>query len=90
MRLLRPWTTVAAAALFLATAAAQDTEGRGVAAEIEIGISLSLTGGLRRSGKAAQRGYALSAAEINKAGGILGATGCNSKSSTTPRARTRS
>ena len=39
---------------------------------IKIGISLSLTGDFADPGKAAQRGYQLWAAEVNKAGGILG------------------
>ncbi len=39
---------------------------------LKIGISLSLTGDFSDSGKAAERGYDLWAAEANKAGGILG------------------
>ncbi len=39
---------------------------------IKVGISLSLTGDFADPGKAAQRGYQLWAAEVNKAGGILG------------------
>jgi branched-chain amino acid transport system substrate-binding protein len=39
---------------------------------LKIGISLSLTGDFADSGKAAQRGYDLWAADINKQGGVLG------------------
>jgi branched-chain amino acid transport system substrate-binding protein len=38
---------------------------------LKIGISLSLTGDFADSGKAAQRGYELWAAEVNKRGGVL-------------------
>jgi branched-chain amino acid transport system substrate-binding protein len=41
-------------------------------APLKIGISLSLTGDFSDSGKAAERGYELWAAQANKAGGILG------------------
>ena len=41
-------------------------------APIKIGISLSLTGDFADPGKAAKLGYELWAAEVNKAGGILG------------------
>jgi branched-chain amino acid transport system substrate-binding protein len=65
MRLLKLFTIAAAAALFAGSAVAQSSP-------VKIGISLSLTGDFADSGKAAQRGYALWASEINKAGGILG------------------
>ncbi len=66
MRLQKLCTTIAAAALFVASAAAA------AAPPIKVGISLSLTGDFADPGKAAQRGYTLWAAEVNKAGGILG------------------
>ncbi len=66
MRLLRLLTTVAAATMFVASAAAAE------APPLKIGISLSLTGDFADPGKAAQRGYELWADEVNKAGGILG------------------
>ena len=66
MRLLKLCTTIAAAALFVASAAAAESP------PIKVGISLSLTGDFADPGKAAQRGYTLWAAEVNKAGGILG------------------
>ncbi len=66
MRLLQLFTTIAAATLFVASAAAAD------APPLKIGISLSLTGDFADPGKAAQRGYELWADEVNKAGGILG------------------
>jgi len=47
--------------------------GAAAAAEpLRIGISLSLTGDFADPGMAAQRGYELWAAEVNKRGGILG------------------
>jgi branched-chain amino acid transport system substrate-binding protein len=64
--MLKLFTSVAAATLFVATAAAAASP------PIKIGISLSLTGDFADPGKAAQRGYELWATEINKAGGILG------------------
>jgi branched-chain amino acid transport system substrate-binding protein len=66
MRSLKLFTAVAAATLFVASAAAGDS------LPLKIGISLSLTGDFADPGKAAQRGYELWAAEINKTGGILG------------------
>jgi branched-chain amino acid transport system substrate-binding protein len=66
MRSLKLFTAVAAATLFVASAAA------GASSPLKIGISLSLTGDFADPGKAAQRGYELWAAEINKTGGILG------------------
>ena len=66
MRLQKLCTTIAAAALFVASAAAAAPP------PIKVGISLSLTGDFADPGKAAQRGYTLWAAEVNKAGGILG------------------
>src|SRR6516225_11411179 len=64
MRLLKLCTTMAAALVVAGAASA--------ASPVKIGISLSLTGDFADPGKAAQRGYALWAAEINKAGGLLG------------------
>jgi branched-chain amino acid transport system substrate-binding protein len=66
MRSLRLFTTVAAATLFVASAAAADS------APVKIGISLSLTGDFADPGKAAKLGYELWAAEVNKKGGVLG------------------
>ncbi len=67
MQFLKLGTTAAAAALLVVSAAAADSKP-----PIKIGISLSLTGDFADPGKAAQRGYELWAAEVNKAGGILG------------------
>ncbi|TPN33578.1 ABC transporter substrate-binding protein [Mesorhizobium sp. B2-3-3] len=71
MRLLRLFAAVAATALFARGVVAEDLKA-GTSSPLKIGISLSLTGDFADSGKAAQRGYALWAAEVNKAGGILG------------------
>ncbi|TPK78128.1 amino acid ABC transporter substrate-binding protein [Mesorhizobium sp. B2-4-17] len=71
MRLSRLFATVAATALFAGSAVAEDLKA-GTSSPLKIGISLSLTGDFADSGKAAQRGYTLWAAEVNKAGGILG------------------
>ena len=65
MRLLKLCTTMAAALVVAGAASAASPP-------VKIGISLSLTGDFADPGKAAQRGYALWAAEINKAGGLLG------------------
>ena len=70
LRSLKLFTTVAAAAFCVASAAAAaETKA---AAPLKIGISLSLTGDFADPGKAAKLGYELWAAEVNKAGGILG------------------
>ena len=69
MRLQKLGTIIAAAALLVAGAAADNAKA---APPIKVGISLSLTGDFADPGKAAQRGYQLWAAEVNKAGGILG------------------
>ena len=66
MRSLKLFTTVAAATLFVASVAAAASP------PLKIGISLSLTGDFADPGKAAKLGYELWAAEINKAGGVLG------------------
>jgi branched-chain amino acid transport system substrate-binding protein len=58
--------TVAAATLLVANAASAASP------PLKIGISLSLTGDFADPGKAAKLGYELWAAEINKAGGVLG------------------
>ena len=58
--------SVAAAALFVGSAASAASP------PLKIGISLSLTGDFADPGKAAKLGYELWAAEINKAGGVLG------------------
>ena len=71
MRLFKLITTVAAAALIAGSAGASDAQAD-ASSPIKIGISLSLTGDFADSGKAAQRGYELWAAEVNKAGGVLG------------------
>ena len=66
MRSLKLFTTVAVATLFVASVAAAASP------PLKIGISLSLTGDFADPGKAAKLGYELWAAEINKAGGVLG------------------
>jgi len=70
MKLARLLATATAAALLVGNAFAEDLKTG--ATPLKIGISLSLTGDFADSGEAAQRGYALWAAQINKAGGILG------------------
>ncbi len=71
MRLLKLCATVAVAALCAEAAGAEHAKAA-PSAPIKIGISLSLTGDFADSGEAAQRGYTLWAAEVNKAGGLLG------------------
>ena len=66
MRLQKLSITIASSALFVKSTAAAAPP------PIKVGISLSLTGDFADPGKAAQRGYTLWAAEVNKAGGILG------------------
>lgn len=70
MKLARLLATATAAALMVGNAVAEDLKAG--TSPLKIGISLSLTGDFADSGEAAQRGYALWAAQINKAGGILG------------------
>src|SRR5258708_7099591 len=69
-RLVELFTTVAAATLFVASAAAAAGDTK-TGAPLKIGISLSLTGDFADPGKAAKLGYELWAAEVNKTGGIL-------------------
>lgn len=69
MNLVKRCTVIFAAIGLIATGVVHEA---GAAAPIKIGISLSLTGDFSDPGKAAQRGYQLWAAEVNKAGGILG------------------
>ena len=66
--LLRVFTATAV----LAMAAASGGATQAAEKPIDIGISLSLTGDFADPGAAAKRGYELWAAEINKAGGVLG------------------
>src|ERR1700704_2247975 len=69
IRSLKLFTSVAAATLLVASAAAASETKTG--APLKIGISLSLTGDFADPGKAAKLGYELWAAEVNKTGGIL-------------------
>src|SRR5689334_3630055 len=69
MNLVKRCTVIFAAIGLIATGVVHEASA---AAPIKIGISLSLTGDFADPGKAAQRGYQLWAAEVNKAGGILG------------------
>jgi branched-chain amino acid transport system substrate-binding protein len=65
----------AAAALIVTSGVAACGNSPGNApdnAPLKIGISLSLTGDFADPGKAAQRGYELWQAEVNKRGGVLG------------------
>ena len=66
LRSLKLCTAVAAATLLIASAAAA------AEAPLKIGISFSLTGDFADPGRAAKLGYELWAAEVNKAGGVLG------------------
>ena len=62
-------TAAAAAAFALAAGSPGDADAQD---KIQIGASLSLTGGLARSGEPLRKGYVLWAEDVNKRGGIMG------------------
>ena len=62
-------TAAAAAAFALAAGSPGDADAQD---KIQIGASLSLTGGLARAGEPLRKGYVLWAEDVNKRGGIMG------------------
>ena len=61
-----------ALSLTMVTASGASSGGLAAGAPVKIGISLSLSGDFSADGLAFQQGYKLWAADVNKAGGLLG------------------
>ena len=65
-------SVVGATSLTMVTASGASSGGLAKGAPVKIGISLSLSGDFSADGQAFQQGYKLWAADVNKAGGLLG------------------
>ena len=72
LRTLGVASVVGATSLTMVTASGASSGGLAKGAPVKIGISLSLSGDFSADGLAFQQGYKLWAADVNKAGGLLG------------------